>query len=134
MSYFGVKVMTDLDPNSVMVEVDVKSQRLTAKTSKEILVDVPISTAKKGVGCVSGSFCTPSGKHHIEVMIGRGAPLGTIFKGRIPVGVWKPTGRLIGRWSVENYHFREIIFFFANRISKSIISIFFENMNFFKLK
>jgi predicted GNAT family N-acyltransferase len=50
-----------------------------------------VSTARNGPGEVSGSGCTPRGRHVIRAIIGRGAPLGTAFKGRRPTGeIWSP--------------------------------------------
>ncbi len=45
-----------------------------------------ISSAVKGVGEVSGSYCTPRGKHIIRAKIGRDAPENTVFVGRRPTG------------------------------------------------
>jgi lipoprotein-anchoring transpeptidase ErfK/SrfK len=45
-----------------------------------------VSTAKKGAGEVSGSFCTPRGRHTIRAKIGDGAPVNTVFVRRRPTG------------------------------------------------
>lgn len=48
-----------------------------------------VSTAAKGAGEETGSFCTPLGRHRIRARIGAGAPIGTVFRGRRPTGeVW----------------------------------------------
>lgn len=44
------------------------------------------STSKFGIGQVAGSNCTPLGLHRIAEKHGEGAPAGTVFKGRKPVG------------------------------------------------
>jgi len=44
-----------------------------------------ISTAKAGTGQESGSFQTPLGLHRIAEKIGAGEPVGTVFRGRVPV-------------------------------------------------
>jgi predicted GNAT family N-acyltransferase len=50
-----------------------------------------VSTARNGSGEMSGSGCTPRGRHIIRAIIGRGAALGTAFKGRRPTGeIWSP--------------------------------------------
>lgn len=50
-----------------------------------------VSTARNGPGELNGSGCTPRGRHVIRAVIGRGAPRGTVFKGRRPTGeVWTP--------------------------------------------
>lgn len=49
----------------------------------------PVSTAKNGAGELSGSYCTPCGKHIVRARIGEGMPYGTVFKGRRPTGeIW----------------------------------------------
>ncbi len=49
-----------------------------------------ISTATKGMGFVMNSYRTPTGRFRIAEKIGAGAATGTIFKARVPVGVWQP--------------------------------------------
>ena len=44
------------------------------------------STSKRGTGQQTDSFQTPLGLHRIAEKIGAGKPIGTIFKGRRPVG------------------------------------------------
>ena len=44
------------------------------------------STSKFGIGQIAGSNCTPLGLHRIAEKIGGGWPVGTVFKGRQPVG------------------------------------------------
>jgi len=45
-----------------------------------------VSTAANGVGELSGSYCTPRGKHIIRAKIGAGQPENTVFVGRRPTG------------------------------------------------
>jgi L,D-transpeptidase YbiS len=45
-----------------------------------------VSTAANGVGEISGSYCTPRGKHIIRAKIGTGQPENTVFVGRRPTG------------------------------------------------
>lgn len=57
----------------------------------EWLREYPISTAKAGVGEVSGSFRTPRGRHIIRAKIGAGLPENTVFVRRRPTGeIWTP--------------------------------------------
>ena len=44
-----------------MIEVSIKTQTLTLLRDKEIISRYPISSAKKGVGQVKNSNCTPLG-------------------------------------------------------------------------
>lgn len=48
------------------------------------------STSKFGIGQTAGSNCTPVGLHRLAQKIGEGAPVGTVFKGRKPVGRLAP--------------------------------------------
>jgi len=45
-----------------------------------------ISTAANGAGEISGSFCTPRGRHIIRARIGAGQPENTVFVRRRPTG------------------------------------------------
>ncbi len=50
-----------------------------------------VSTALKGAGEKTGSYCTPRGLHRIRARIGDGLPYGTVFRGRRPTGeYWTP--------------------------------------------
>ncbi len=46
----------------------------------------PVSTAANGAGEVSGSYCTPRGRHVIRAKIGGGQPENTVFVRRRPTG------------------------------------------------
>jgi L,D-transpeptidase YbiS len=46
----------------------------------------PVSTAANGPGEVSGSYCTPRGRHVIRARIGAGQPLNAVFVRRRPTG------------------------------------------------
>ena len=45
-----------------------------------------MSTSKHGAGELSGSYCTPRGRHIIRAKIGAGQPVNTVFVGRRPTG------------------------------------------------
>ncbi|MDO8261969.1 MAG: L,D-transpeptidase [Gallionella sp.] len=45
-----------------------------------------VSTAANGAGEISGSFCTPRGRHIIRAKIGAGQPENTVFVSRRPTG------------------------------------------------
>lgn len=49
-----------------------------------------VSTSEKGMGFEEGSFRTPTGRFVVSEKIGDGEPLNTIFRERLPVGVWTP--------------------------------------------
>ncbi|HEY0664833.1 MAG TPA: L,D-transpeptidase [Gallionella sp.] len=46
----------------------------------------PVSTAAKGAGELSGSHCTPRGRHVVRARIGAGQPENAVFVGRRPTG------------------------------------------------
>lgn len=71
--------------------VSVPEQTLTVFEHGEVLRHYSVSTAKAGVGEVSGSYQTPRGKHIIRAKIGAGQPANTVFVRRRPTGeIWTP--------------------------------------------
>ncbi len=78
-----------------MIEVSIKTQTLTLLRDKEIISRYPISSAKKGVGQVKNSNCTPLGSHIIRAKIGAGYPMHAIFHARRWKGeLWDPDGKI----------------------------------------
>lgn len=71
------------------LEVSIDDQLLHVFQGDELLRSFPVSTAAKGVGCQAGSHRTPTGNFRISEKIGDGAPVGTIFRARQPVGLWE---------------------------------------------
>jgi len=56
-----------------------------------VLRQYVVSTAKAGVGEMSGSYQTPRGRHLIRAKIGAGQPANTVFVRRRPTGeIWTP--------------------------------------------
>ena len=72
--------------------VSVARQRMTVlDEAGKVLREYLVSTAKAGVGEVSGSFQTPRGRHLIRAKIGAGQPENAVFVRRRPTGeVWTP--------------------------------------------
>jgi lipoprotein-anchoring transpeptidase ErfK/SrfK len=69
------------------IEVSLARQTLELlDDSGATLESFSVSTARKGAGEVSGSFCTPRGRHIIRAKIGDGAPVNTVFVRRRPTG------------------------------------------------
>jgi lipoprotein-anchoring transpeptidase ErfK/SrfK len=52
----------------------------------ELILGYSISSARNGSGQISGSYCTPLGKHIVRAKIGAGLPENTVFVGRRPTG------------------------------------------------
>lgn len=72
------------------IEVSIDDQELRVLEASEIIARFPVSTSAKGTGFKEGSLRTPVGRFRIAQAIGEGEPWGTIFKGRVPVGLWRP--------------------------------------------
>ncbi|MGC6427080.1 MAG: L,D-transpeptidase [Akkermansiaceae bacterium] len=71
-----------------MIRVSIARQELTLQLEDEVVFSAPVSTAANGPGFAAGSFQTPTGRFQIREKIGEGAPFLTIFKGRLPRGIW----------------------------------------------
>lgn len=52
----------------------------------KVVCEYAVSTAANGAGELSGSFCTPRGRHVVRAKIGEGQPLNAVFAGRRPTG------------------------------------------------
>ena len=74
------------------LQISVAAQSLSVVDAQgSVLRQYSVSTAKAGVGEVSGSFCTPRGQHRIRAKIGAGQPANTVFVRRRPTGeIWTP--------------------------------------------
>ena len=72
--------------------VSVARQSMSLVNDAGVLIkEYPISTAKAGVGEISGSYQTPRGRHIIRAKIGAGQPKNTVFVRRRPTGeLWTP--------------------------------------------
>jgi len=76
--------------NDLRLEVSVDDQQLRIIRGTSVEKVYPVSTSAKGVGFTPGSYRTPTGRFEIADKIGEGAPAGTIFSSRLPVGLWQP--------------------------------------------
>lgn len=76
----------------VRIEISIPDQQLRLYDSTGVLLNAyPVSTAAKGPGELSGSNCTPRGRHVVRARIGDGQPLNAVFVGRRPTGeVYSP--------------------------------------------
>lgn len=72
--------------------ISVALQALTVVDAQgKVLREYSVSTAKAGVGEVSGSYQTPRGRHLIRAKIGAGQPENTVFVRRRSTGeIWTP--------------------------------------------
>jgi lipoprotein-anchoring transpeptidase ErfK/SrfK len=67
------------------IVIDSKSQSLSLFRGTELVLTVPVSTSRFGLGFENGSRKTPTGNFNIHQKIGGEMPIGTVFKGRKPV-------------------------------------------------
>ena len=75
------------------LEISVGEQRLRLRENGTLVMTCAISTSKWGLGSKPGSNQTPVGRFRVAEKHGDGAPIGTIFRSRKPVGHWNPRGR-----------------------------------------
>ena len=69
------------------IEINISTQQLDLlNDTGKLLHRYAVSTAAKGVGEESGSFCTPRGRHIVRAKIGKGQPENTVFMSRRPTG------------------------------------------------
>jgi len=73
------------------IYISISAQTLQLKHENAVEFECKISSAKKGVGEINGSECTPGGWHYIRAKIGDGQPVNSVFLGRRPTGeIYKP--------------------------------------------
>jgi lipoprotein-anchoring transpeptidase ErfK/SrfK len=68
------------------IVVSVPDQTLALIDDGVVVARFPVSTSKFGLGDGSGSYATPLGTMTVASKIGANAPLGTVFKSRLPTG------------------------------------------------
>ena len=73
------------------IQVSIADQTLSLLENDELLVSYTISSAANGLGFEEGSYCTPTGNFEVCEKIGEGEQSGTIFKSRLPTGLWDGT-------------------------------------------
>ncbi len=69
----------------INIHIDTQQLDLLDDTGK-VLRKYAVSTAANGVGEISGSYCTPRGRHLIRARIGAGLPENTVLVRRRPTG------------------------------------------------
>ncbi|HEX3818456.1 MAG TPA: L,D-transpeptidase, partial [Chthoniobacterales bacterium] len=74
-----------MQTSDLTICVSVRDQRLDLLEGERIVASYPVSTSRFGLGSEEGSYKTPLGRFKISEKIGDGLPLGTIFRGRIPL-------------------------------------------------
>ena len=89
--------------DDVYLKVDISKQKLSCYYRDQICISFDISTGKNGVGELSGSGCTPRGKHEIKDIIGLNHEINAVFVGRI----W--TGEIYSKELAQQYPERDWI-------------------------
>jgi L,D-transpeptidase YbiS len=74
------------------LRVDVRRQVMDVLRGDLIERTYPVSTSRFGLGTEPGSFRTPLGRFQVSEKFGDGAPLGAVFKSRVPTGEIAPQG------------------------------------------
>ncbi|EXI82197.1 MAG: L,D-transpeptidase catalytic domain protein [Candidatus Accumulibacter appositus] len=86
------------------IDISIGGQTLRlSDASGKLLRSYAVSTAANGAGEVSGSYCTPRGKHLVRAKIGGGLAENTILVGR------RPNGEVYGRELAERFPTRDWI-------------------------
>lgn len=71
----------------MLIQISIARQSLSLfDDGGNLCATYPVSTAARGAGEQSGSFCTPRGKHIVRARIGEGSAPGTVFVARRPTG------------------------------------------------
>src|ERR1044072_7494566 len=71
------------------IEISIPDQELRLRCG-DMVRSYPISTSRFGLGTEEGSLKTPLGKFKIAEQIGQRMPIGSIFRGRVPLPPNKP--------------------------------------------
>jgi len=77
---------------TLRLRVDVARQALDVLHGDLIEKTYPISTSRFGLGTEPGSYRTPLGRFQVSEKFGHDAPLGAVFKSRLPTGEISPQG------------------------------------------
>jgi phosphoserine phosphatase SerB len=72
----------------IHLEVSIDDQQLDVFSGGTHVRSFPVSTASKGVGFTPGTLRTPTGNFRIAEKHGAGLDASTVFKARVPVGIW----------------------------------------------
>lgn len=73
---------------SASIHISISKQSLNLRDEYGFVHSYPISSAANGIGFKEGSFCTPTGNFIISEKHGTDAEEMTIFKGRVPEGIY----------------------------------------------
>lgn len=84
-----------ITPTARRLIVSIVSQQMALLENGKIVQVFDVSTSKNPPSCEADSYGTPTGLHVLADRIGADAPVGMVFKGRVP------TGQLYGEVEAE---------------------------------
>ncbi len=76
----------NIKPSARRLLVSIDQQTTDLIEGDERIRTFRVSTSSKPPSNIENSFGTPKGLHRIAQKIGDGAPIGAVFKGRVPIG------------------------------------------------
>ncbi|RMF19080.1 MAG: L,D-transpeptidase [Gammaproteobacteria bacterium] len=83
--------MSVIPESERLIRISIGQQQLTLFRYERPCWSAPVSTARNGPGEMSGSGCTPRGRHYIRARIGEGLPENAVLAGRRWTGeIWTP--------------------------------------------
>lgn len=74
-----------ITPTRRLLIVSIAAQEMALLVDGVIKRVFSISTSKNPPSCIADSFGTPTGLHQLADFIGADQPVGTVFKGRLPI-------------------------------------------------
>lgn len=77
-------------PPGPHIHISLADQTLTLRDGNTRVRTYPVSTSHLGPGTEEGSFKTPLGRFSVCEKFGDAEPPLTIFRSRLPVGLWSP--------------------------------------------
>jgi hypothetical protein len=85
--YLGVVHSLRLKPMDHVLIASISQQKINHFLHGKSVKAYLMSSSKRKPSCVEGSLGTPSGLHYVCQKIGEGEELGTVFEGRVSIGM-----------------------------------------------
>jgi lipoprotein-anchoring transpeptidase ErfK/SrfK len=74
-----------MQTSQTSIHISIRDQQLTLKNDGNVYRTYPVSTSRFGIGTEEGSYKTPTGRFRLAEKIGGAMPIGTVFRGRVPL-------------------------------------------------
>ena len=91
--YLGVVNSLRLKSTDHVLVASIAQQKINHFLHGKSVKDYLMSSSKRKASCVEGSLGTPSGLHYVCQKIGEGEKLGTVFEGRVSIGMASRSAR-----------------------------------------